>query len=113
MNVCAGYAWILLRGTDGARLASSESWNPDGVSALRPTSSRSSTGIYIVTYAASYPDEGGISTPLALVAGRASPQTNTANLGAVTSLAGNIATVKVSAGANGTLTDANVFLEVF
>src|SRR5262245_11412070 len=55
LGMVAPLAWAYVQGSDGARLGSGEAWNPRGDDLKRPTCARSSTGIYTVTFAASYP----------------------------------------------------------
>lgn len=105
-------AWVLVSSA-GARLASFEAWNPNGDNTLRPTCSRTSTGLFVVTYAASYPDETGTSTPLVLLAGDPAVQSATKNIIANCSLAGNVVTVQVTTAHTNALTDANFLLKVF
>lgn len=106
-------AWVLVKGSDGSRLASGEAWNPNGDDALRPTTSRTSTGLYVVTYAGSYPDSAGASTPFALNAGKAAPQSATKNIVGTPSLAGNVVTVQITTAHTNALTDSTFLLEVF
>lgn len=110
-NVAGALAWISVDSA-GARVGSGEAWNPDGNDLLRGTSSRTSTGIYVVTYAGSYPDMDDVDTPLALVSAKVSVRSSTAGLTAVWQLAGNVCTVKIATG-GGTLTDAGFHLDVY
>ncbi len=56
-------AWALFHWTGAAIVldASAEAWDPE--SGVVPTVTRTSAGIYVVTYAATYPDENGVAQP--------------------------------------------------
>lgn len=111
MNATAPIAWVLV-GADGTRFASAEAWNPDGDDTLRPTTSRSSAGVYLVIYAATYPDMDDVARPLVLIAGKASPQGSTAGMIGVCGFASNTITVKTTTHA-GVATDSLVHVVVW
>lgn len=67
-------AWVLCAVADDVSVvAHAEAWNPDGALA-GPEVTRTAGGIYLVEYAANYPDDDGVDTPLALLFGAALPQ---------------------------------------
>lgn len=55
-------------GSSFTTLVRREGWNPKAETSLAPTVARSSTGVYTVTYAATYPDETGAATALVVLA---------------------------------------------
>lgn len=111
MNATAPIAWVLVE-ADGTRLGSGEAWNPDSDDRLRPTSSRSSAGVYVVTYAATYADMDDVARPMVLLAGRVGPQGSTAGMIGVCGFAGNTITVKTTTHA-GVATDSKFHLAVW
>jgi hypothetical protein len=111
MNATAPIAWVL-GGADGTRFASAEAWNPDGDDTLRPTISRSSAGVYVVTYAATYPDMDGAARPLVLLAGAVAPQGSTAGMIGICGFASNTITVKTTTHA-GVAADTSFLLTVW
>ncbi len=94
-GVVGALAWALLT-WDGAALslaAGGEAWDSDGL--VVPTVARSSAGVYVVTYAATYPDADGIATTTSLCAGQATPQSASPLLATVELTNAHAATVRV------------------
>ena len=111
-NIAGPFAWITWDSA-GVRLASGESWNLNAETSKRGVSATTGTGIYTITYAATYPNDKGVETVFEHKACLPAPQSTTANLVAVGSLAGNVATIKISAGTSGTLTNSGGFAVIF
>jgi hypothetical protein len=110
-GLCVPKAWVVVN-ADGTRVAAGASWNPNGDPSLHPTTSRTSAGLYLVTWAATYENEKDVSTQITLYAGKVSPQGSTANLVGVPELSGPACTVRITAASSGTPTDAKFLLEV-
>jgi hypothetical protein len=110
INVVSDKAWVLLASSAASILAHSEAWNPNG--GTPPGFSRTSAGLYVVTYAATVADKDGNAVAPAIVAGKAYPQGLVALI-AVASVAGDGRTVTITITDHaGTATDAAVLLEV-
>lgn len=110
LNVVGERAWALVRGADGQLLDSGEVWDPDAL--VVPTTSRTSTGIYVVEYAATYPDDQGNAITLDLRAAEAAPQTATPNTVATCNVSSSrIVTVRVTLANTGALVDADVLVK--
>lgn len=106
-------AWALLK-WDGAALtlqASGETWDPDGL--VVPTISRTSSGVYLVTYASTYPDMEETPIATALIAGRAAAQSlSNLNALAVPRANGYEVDVRVFTANSAAATDSTVLVEV-
>lgn len=111
VNVSAPIAWVLVSSA-GARAASGEAWNPEGTDPLRPTCAKSSTGVYTVTFAATYPDMDGDAQAFVPTSCSVSINSTTAGMIAVWSISGSIITVKTSDAA-ASLADAGFHLSVW
>lgn len=92
-GLTADMAWVTCSSA-GARLLNAEAWNPEGDQAP-PTCARVSTGLYTVTYAATYNDKDGVARTTNLRAGKVSPMGTAFRVG-VASVAGDNRTVTVS-----------------
>ena len=82
-GVAGALAWALLR-WDGATLslaASGEAWDSDGL--VVPAVVRASAGVYVVTYAATYPDADAVAVATSLRGGHATAQATAPIVGAV------------------------------
>lgn len=69
-------AWVLCTFTGPSTIALTahfEAWDPNRTGTA-PSVSRSGAGVYVVTYAASYPDENGTSIPTQLYGASVSPR---------------------------------------
>jgi len=78
LGVVAPIAWVLCAksgdlGDEVTVVSHAEAWNPDGA-LPGPEVERTAGGIYLVEYAASYPDADGADTLLELLFGAAAPQ---------------------------------------
>lgn len=110
-NVTNPLAWVLVTSA-GTRSASGEAWNSEGDDTLRPTCAKSSTGVYTVTFAATYADMDGDQQAFTPTSASVSVNSTTAGMIAVWSISGSVVTVKTSDAA-GTLTDAGFHLSVW
>lgn len=110
-SITANKAWVVVSSA-GAWVASGAKWNPKGDAALRPKCAKTATGVYTVTWAASYADQNGVSRQVTLYAAKAFPQTTTANIVAVASVSGVVATVKITTANTGVAIDCQFLLEV-
>ncbi len=106
----AAGAWALLA-WDGAALslgASHEAWDPDG--AFVPIVTRSGAGVYVVEYAATYPDKDGNAIATSIKAAKPFVQT-TNDFRAVASVSSSrFITVNVR-NSGGSAVDASVLVE--
>lgn len=112
---CSGVAdgaWALLTwngvSMPAAPAASFEAWDPNGEGT--PTVGRTGTGVYTVTYAASYPDKDGIEVTTNIIAAKAFPQTASDVRATVLVTSGRIVTVYLR-NAAGAAVDASVLVE--
>jgi len=91
-------AWVLVA-ANGTRIASAESWNPNQESSLHPTTAKIGTGAYTITFAASAPDEEGVTRLLGLRAVGVFVQSTTLGDHGVGSVSGgNVATIATGSG---------------
>lgn len=115
-SVAGGLAWEVVSSA-GARTGGGEAWNPNADPTLRPACAKTGTGVYTLTFETLYPDEDGQSKALQIVGALATPQTTTANITAVCSVAlvsGQwVVTVKTATGASAAAVDCAFLVQVF
>lgn len=107
-------AWLYATqtGTDiPVIVARQEAWNPRRDQAA-PTMARTSAGLYVVTYAASYPDETGTSQTTQLYGGAPTPQSLSDLRGTALVSSSRIVTVSIF-NAGGAATDSGFMLTVW
>lgn len=113
LSVASGRAWALVT-WDGATsvslTAAGESWDPNSASA--PTVLRTATGVYTVTYAASYNDETGTAVATNLLGAAVSPQSSSSRHATWAIGSSRIVTVYMW-DASGTAADASFLLQAF
>ena len=110
-GLTAPLAWFTFDSI-GVRLASAESWNGNASALLRPVSAKTATGIYTLTFAATYPNEKGVAVPLEIKGAKAFPQSTTANTVATPSVSGQVVTVKTTTANTGAAIDAACLVEI-
>jgi len=116
-------ARVELAAADGARVASAEGWNPNGSVGLKPACARTGTGVYTVTYAATYADEptannpNGVQRPFVPRTGRVTVRGVdggvTSDRVGIATVVGQVITVRTTIASSGNLVDAPFLLEVF
>lgn len=108
-------AWLFATFTGPTTIAVTahrEAWDPDADDAA-PTISRTSDGLYVVTYAATYTDEAGTAVATQLYGGDVSPSATT-NLNGVASIASSrIVTVSIFTANSAVATDSSFLLVVY
>lgn len=90
-------AWLLATFTGPSTIvvtAHREAWSPNADQAA-PTISRTSAGLYVVTYLTSYPDETGAAVSTKLYAATPTPQSLTALRGVALVTANRVVTVSI------------------
>lgn len=101
---------LLILNTDGTLLHQALAFDPRAKLDPIPTA-RSSAGVYTVTFASSYADEGGIQRSFIPRAAMAAPQGAAAGLFVRTSVVGQV--VQLSSLNGATPTDARILLQVW
>lgn len=93
-------AWAVIDGTGGVitLAAHAESWNPKGLTAAPytpPVAVRTSTGLYTLTYQATYPDDAGALVGLGISETWSRPLRSANVRDAATTFTGNVITVNL------------------
>lgn len=108
-------AWVFATFTGPDQIAVTahrEAWAPDGTSSA-PTISRTSAGLYVITYDATYPDENGTAVAIQLFGGTVGPSATT-NLNGVASVSSNrIVTVSIFTANSAAATDSSFLVAVW
>lgn len=122
LSQLVGISWIEVSAA-GARIASAEGWNPNGLIGLTPAPARTSTGLFTVTYQGTYADEPTAKNPAGVQRPFAPKRPRATALGvsggtdrdilAVASVSGLVVTVKVTVASTNVLVDAPFLLEVW
>lgn len=104
-------AWALIHIAAGVVTvtANGEAWNPDG--GFVPTPAYVAAGHYRLTYPATANDENGVAVALALLAGKAHPQTSASLFGTVL-IAGNVVDIYTRNDAGALTEAADVLVEI-
>lgn len=110
-NVVVPIATVIFDGATAVIQASGEAWDPDG--AFVPTVSRTSAGVYVVTYAATYNDHLGVAQTTALKGARATPQATVRTKSAAKVRVDNRTIDVLSWDDSNVATDYPVWLEVY
>lgn len=112
LGFTAPLAGCTILGGTGTVIAAWSAWRPDDQTFAAPSVVRTSAGVYAVSYATTYIDEGGAAVPTALRAAKVTPQATTF-LRAAQSVDANGRTVQVRLwDAAGAATDGTFLLEV-
>lgn len=111
----APQAWLFATFTGPDQIAVTahrEAWDPDAVNAA-PEIERTSAGLYVVTYDATYPDEAGTAVAIQLFGGIVAPS-GSGNLNGIASVASNrIVTARIFTANSAAATDSSFTLIVF